>query len=269
MPPGQLYNWLTVAHSVADILEHATQYRGAQLTRNGAAVGGRKRRKVGDDDAVVVDEEEASAVAETADASQDGRTSLKRPPTFVRPSSLHRANEEWMQQVSIKPTVRLPRITTASPSQTLPHATEKSTNAGLGAYLSETVSLPPNAPRPYDADAAASPSPPRPSDIPWEPRAGHSQKAYDAKHEVSLSRSSVPPAQVHVYRTWLYEYRTDSMLRRGPIPPLVRPRAFRCPRSLLWSRLLQVAPSPRRVTALRTFRRTAQRPMSRTNPPRM
>ncbi|TFY70715.1 hypothetical protein EVG20_g2292 [Dentipellis fragilis] len=214
MPPGPLYNWLTVAHSVADILEHAAQYRTAQLTCAGTGVGGKKRRRT-EDEVQVVDE---GAESEIVSSPGDPWVSPTQPLTFVRPSSLRRANEEWMRQVSIKPTVRLPRITAASPSQTPPRATEKSTDRGLGAYLSEAATLPPKSPRPSDADAAASPSAPRPGDIPWETQEEHSRKGYDAEHEVSLLRSSVPPAQAPNNT-----YHASSGVPVSEEPPLVAP----------------------------------------------
>ena len=36
MPPGPVYNWLAVAHSALVILDHALQYRAAQVTRIGS-----------------------------------------------------------------------------------------------------------------------------------------------------------------------------------------------------------------------------------------
>ena len=106
MPPGPVYNWLAVAHSALVILDHALQYRAAQVTRAGSirvsqslqrgARGGvyeNMQEEVKD-----VDVEEI--VPSTADEP------LSSEPTHVQPSSLLHANEAWLRQLEIAATPR-------------------------------------------------------------------------------------------------------------------------------------------------------------------
>ena len=46
MPPGPAFNWICVAHSALDILNHAARYRAAQLSSPLASQSVRKQQKV-------------------------------------------------------------------------------------------------------------------------------------------------------------------------------------------------------------------------------
>ncbi|KAI0310776.1 hypothetical protein OF83DRAFT_1178206 [Amylostereum chailletii] len=91
MPPGPAFNWFSVAYSAVQILEHAAQYRAAQLTRTGAGTASRKRRRLEE-----IEEEVELEVEEDLE-SRD-----------VQPSSLHRANEAWLKQIAVSPPAFLP-----------------------------------------------------------------------------------------------------------------------------------------------------------------
>lgn len=48
MPPGPAFNWICVAHSALDILNHAARYRAAQLSSPLASQSGQKQQKIND-----------------------------------------------------------------------------------------------------------------------------------------------------------------------------------------------------------------------------
>ena len=100
MPPGPLYNWSAVAHSALVILDHALQYRAAQVTRIGSipvsqrgavARGGGVYENTQEEVKDVVEE----IVPSTADEP------LSTEPTHIQPSSLLHANEAWLRQLEI------------------------------------------------------------------------------------------------------------------------------------------------------------------------
>ncbi|KAI0295114.1 hypothetical protein B0F90DRAFT_1752785, partial [Multifurca ochricompacta] len=45
MPPGPVFNWLTVAHSALEILDHALKYRAAQVTRAGGVCASQNQQQ--------------------------------------------------------------------------------------------------------------------------------------------------------------------------------------------------------------------------------
>jgi hypothetical protein len=115
MPPGPVFNWLAVAHSALVILDHALQYRAAQVTRVGASIrvsqsrqraprSGENGRQAKD---VVEVEELVVTPPTTADAGEP-----PSGPTRVQPSSLGHANEAWLSQIGIA----------ATPQTSLPEA---------------------------------------------------------------------------------------------------------------------------------------------------
>ncbi|KAI0028951.1 ABC1 family-domain-containing protein [Vararia minispora EC-137] len=82
MPPGTAYNWLAVAHSFAQIIEYAAQYRAAQL--NKSALMTSSARPGGKETATLV------------------ARALDHPPfPTVHPSSLHGVNEAWYRALAI------------------------------------------------------------------------------------------------------------------------------------------------------------------------
>jgi hypothetical protein len=104
MPPGPVHSWLAVVHSALVILDHALQYRAAQVTcvesirvsqsRKRGARGGVCEKTQGE----LEDVEEM--VSSTADEP------LSSEPTHVQPSSLLHANEAWLRQLEIAATPR-------------------------------------------------------------------------------------------------------------------------------------------------------------------
>lgn len=123
MPPGSVYNWLAVAHSALAILDHALQYRAAQVgsirvsqvRQQGARGGVYEKTK----DEVKDDVEELFASTADEPHSSD--------PTFVRPSSLLHANEAWLRQLKIAATPRTSSFETISEPQVRGGATVAST----------------------------------------------------------------------------------------------------------------------------------------------
>ena len=72
MPPGPVYNWLCVAHSVVDILSIATRIRSEQVARTCGATGGTlslKRKRVRVEDSY---EEPYDAPASPSRSSEKG-----------------------------------------------------------------------------------------------------------------------------------------------------------------------------------------------------
>ncbi|KAI0041678.1 ABC1-domain-containing protein [Auriscalpium vulgare] len=93
MPPGSLYNWLTVAHSALEVLEHAALHRSAQLPRPGFVGLGQKQRRTAEDEPTP-----------SAAAGASPEPAQKSPPV-IPPDSLSRTKTIRMEQVSDMPVV--------------------------------------------------------------------------------------------------------------------------------------------------------------------
>jgi hypothetical protein len=112
MPPGPVYGWLAVVHSALVIIDHALQYRAAQVTRGvggirvpqsrqrGVRGGGGYEKTQEEEEVVVVVRDIEEMVPSTADEP------LPSEPTHVQPSSLLHANEAWLRQLEIVATPR-------------------------------------------------------------------------------------------------------------------------------------------------------------------
>lgn len=94
MPPGPLYNWLAIAHSVVDILEHAAQLRCQQLAQAGSSLGKTRHNEKGRGQGV---ETEGEIVNSTR---------------LVVPDTLHRVDEDWRRQLSLRSSL-LPAVTSS------------------------------------------------------------------------------------------------------------------------------------------------------------
>ena len=102
MPPGPAFNWLAAAHSALVILDHALQYRAAQVTRVGGIRVSQSRQRVRSDGVYKNgweenDVAEEQLVTPTADEPPSG-------PTYVPPSTLLHANYAWLRQLEIAAT---------------------------------------------------------------------------------------------------------------------------------------------------------------------
>jgi hypothetical protein len=101
MPTGAVFNWLTVAHSALEILDHAAQYRAMQVTRvrgTTSYVSYSQRHPFNVHDS----EREAKHVDEQASPAGNPLTGTS-PPTYIQPSYLPHTNESWprLPQVAI------------------------------------------------------------------------------------------------------------------------------------------------------------------------
>ncbi|KAH9003769.1 ABC1-domain-containing protein [Lactarius hatsudake] len=87
MPPGAAYNWLTVAHSALQVLDHALKYRAVQvqLTRVPTA-------------RVLQDQRHSR---EECEDNQGVDEPASPPQAFAQQSSLHQANEAWLRQLQV------------------------------------------------------------------------------------------------------------------------------------------------------------------------
>jgi aarF domain-containing kinase len=103
MPPGPVYNWLAVTHSALVILNHALQYRTAQITRVGS-IRVSQRQERGARGGVYEKTQEVKDVEEIVPSTGD--EPLSSEPTYVQPSSLLHANEAWLRQLEIAATPR-------------------------------------------------------------------------------------------------------------------------------------------------------------------
>ena len=106
MPPGPAFNWLAAAHSALVILDHALQYRAAQVTRVPGIRVSQSRQRVRSDGVykngwVEKDVVEEQLVTPTADEPPSG-------PTHVLASSLLHANDAWLRQLEIAATPQTP-----------------------------------------------------------------------------------------------------------------------------------------------------------------
>ena len=81
MPPGRAYNWLTVAHSALQVLDHALAYRAAQLQLTRVSQNQRHSQNDQDDN---------------------------RSEAFVQQSTLFEANEAWLRQLQVRATPLIP-----------------------------------------------------------------------------------------------------------------------------------------------------------------
>ena len=105
MPPGPVFNWLAVAHSALVILDHALQFRAAQVTRVRVSQSRQRARgndrvgvyKSGQGEKEIVKEQ----VTPIADEPSSG-------PTHVLPSSLLHANDAWLRQLQMAATPQTP-----------------------------------------------------------------------------------------------------------------------------------------------------------------
>ncbi|THH13313.1 hypothetical protein EW146_g6888 [Bondarzewia mesenterica] len=139
MPPGPVFNWLCVAHSAIDILEHAARYRAAQLTlqtnertlqQKEGAGRGKRGKTISRDEAeqsfsqgssrTEVNEEHPDVSLPKASASKTALEPSYAPlpaeaspavATLVRPDSLQSANEGWLRQLNISSFPILPTAT--------------------------------------------------------------------------------------------------------------------------------------------------------------
>jgi hypothetical protein len=100
MPPGPVHGWLAVVHSALVILDHALQYRAAQVTRGVGSIRVSQSRQGGVRGGVY--EKTQGEEEEVKDADEP----LSSEPTHVQPSSLLHANEAWLRQLEIAATPR-------------------------------------------------------------------------------------------------------------------------------------------------------------------
>ena len=103
MPPGPVYNWLAVAHSALVILDHALQYRAAQVTRVGGIRVSQSRQR-GARGGVYEKPQDVKDVEEIVLSTGDEPLSSEQ--THVQQSSLLHANEAWLGQLEIAATPR-------------------------------------------------------------------------------------------------------------------------------------------------------------------
>ena len=105
MPPGPAFNWLAAAHSALVILDHALQYRAAQVTRVGGIRVSQSRQRARSDGVYKNGWEEKGVVEEqlvtpTADEPPG--------PSYVLANSLLHANDAWLRQLEIVATPQTP-----------------------------------------------------------------------------------------------------------------------------------------------------------------
>jgi hypothetical protein len=85
MPPGPLYNWLAVAHSALVILDHALQYRAAQVTRVGSIRVSPSRQRGARSDVYEKTQEDAKDVEEIVPSTTE-------PPMHASDINISRSN---------------------------------------------------------------------------------------------------------------------------------------------------------------------------------
>ena len=128
MPPGPVFNWLAVAHSALVILDHALQFRAAQVARVGGIRPSKSRQQArggGGGGGISENGKEAKEVVEElvtriADESPSG-------PIYVQPSSLLHANDAWLRQLEIAATPQTSLLKTVSEQQLRRHTSGAST----------------------------------------------------------------------------------------------------------------------------------------------
>jgi hypothetical protein len=114
MPPGPVYNWLAVAHSALVILDHALQYRAAQVTGS-IRVSQQSRQRGAPRGVYEKTQEEVKDVGEIVPSTADEPLSFES--THVQPSSLLHANEAWLRQLEIPATPRTSSFESVSEPQ--------------------------------------------------------------------------------------------------------------------------------------------------------
>jgi hypothetical protein len=133
MPPRPAFNWLTVAHSALQILDHALKYRATQvqLTRVSTAR---------------VPQNQRHPHEEYEDSQGIGETAHSLPEAFVQQSSLLEANEAWLGQLRVAATPLPPLSGTALeapiPPGTIPTPSTLSPNPAATATLTEAEAEP-------------------------------------------------------------------------------------------------------------------------------
>ncbi|KAI9451411.1 ABC1-domain-containing protein [Lactarius psammicola] len=98
MPPGPAFNWLTVAHSALQVLDHALKYRAAQVQLTITRVS--------------QNQQHSREEHENNQRADEPATPAHEPPSpphaFVQQSSLLHANEAWLGQLQVAATPRPP-----------------------------------------------------------------------------------------------------------------------------------------------------------------
>jgi hypothetical protein len=137
MPPGPVFNWLAVAHSALVILDHALQYRAAQVTRVGGSIRVSQSRQRESRGGVYENGQQTKGVVEelvvrpAADASEPPSR-----PTYVQPSSLVYANEAWLGKLEIPATPR------TSPPETVSEQQLRGDMTGASTLLEPNTNIP-------------------------------------------------------------------------------------------------------------------------------
>ena len=103
MPPGPVHSWLAVVHSALVILDHALQYRAAQV---GSLRVSQSRQRGARSGVYEKTQEEVKDVEEMVSSTSTADEPLLSEPTHVQPSSLLHANEAWLRQLEIAATPR-------------------------------------------------------------------------------------------------------------------------------------------------------------------
>ena len=114
MPPGRAYNWLTVAQSAVQVLDHALAYRAAQL--------------------------QVTRVSQNQCRSQNNQGDSK-PEAFVQQSTLLEANETWLRQLQVGATPLPPLSATVLEATGSPGVTTASSPTGLPPQAAATVAF--------------------------------------------------------------------------------------------------------------------------------
>jgi hypothetical protein len=107
MPTGPVFNWLAVAHSALEILDHALKYRATQVVRIRGTPSRVQQHLYNGHDS----KQEATNADQLAFPSSANKI---RPPssTYTQPSTLHDAKESWPRQpgVAVPESSPLPAI---------------------------------------------------------------------------------------------------------------------------------------------------------------
>ena len=114
MPPGRAYNWLTVAHSALQVLDHAFAYRAAQL--------------------------QLTRVSQNQRCSQNNQGD-SGPEAFVQQSTLLEANEAWLRQLQVRATPLPPLSATILEVPRSPGVTTESSQTGLPLQAAAAVAF--------------------------------------------------------------------------------------------------------------------------------
>ena len=212
MPPRPAFNWLTVAHSALQILDHALKYRAAQvqLTRVPTARVPQNQRHPREEC------EDSQGIGETAPHSP--------PEAFVQQSSLLEANEAWLGQLRVA-VISLPVLPGTVLEPPIPPGTIL-TPSTLSPNLAATATLTeaeadPSAPYPFVLDAEVK-VPRRHDPLPQEapeappqdvrpPIIIHSSKCQSASGTRFPSRIRTAPS---VLQSPVFPYRTTISLWR-------------------------------------------------------